>query len=65
GTATTIVDRLADAIRQAMASAEMKDRFAGGGSKAISTTPREFAAFIKEDTERWAPVVRASGARVE
>jgi tripartite-type tricarboxylate transporter receptor subunit TctC len=60
-----IVDKLADAIRQAMASAEMKEKYASGGSKAISTTPREFAAFIKEEIERWAPVVRASGARVE
>jgi tripartite-type tricarboxylate transporter receptor subunit TctC len=65
GTPTGIVDKLADAIRQAMGSAEMKDKFASGGSRAISTTPREFAAFIKEDTERWAPVIRASGARVE
>jgi tripartite-type tricarboxylate transporter receptor subunit TctC len=43
----------------------MKDKYAGGGSKAIFSTPREFAAFIKEDTERWAPVIRASGARVD
>jgi tripartite-type tricarboxylate transporter receptor subunit TctC len=28
-------------------------------------TPQQFAAFIKEDTERWAPAIRASGARVE
>ena len=64
-TPPAIVDKLADAIRQAMASTEMKERYASGGSKAISTTPREFAAFIKEEIERWAPVVRASGARVE
>jgi tripartite-type tricarboxylate transporter receptor subunit TctC len=65
GTPPPIVDKLADAIRQAMASAEMKEKYASGGSKAISTTPREFAAFIKAEIERWAPVVRASGARVE
>jgi len=48
-----------------MSGAEMKEKFAAGGSKAIFSTPREFAAFIKEDTERWAPVIRASGARVD
>ena len=64
-TPPAIVDKLADAIRQAMASAEMKEKYASGGSKAISTTPREFAAFIREEIERWAPVIRASGARVE
>ena len=36
-----------------------------GGSKATAMTPQQFAAFIKEDTERWAPVIRASGAKVE
>jgi tripartite-type tricarboxylate transporter receptor subunit TctC len=65
GTPAGIVDKLADAIRQAMSSTEMKEKFANGGSKAIFTTPREFAAFIREDTERWAPVIRASGARVD
>ena len=64
-TPPAIVDKLADAIRQAMSSAEMKEKYASGGSKAISTTPREFAAFIREEIERWAPVIRASGARVE
>jgi hypothetical protein len=28
-------------------------------------SPREFANFIREDTERWAPAIKASGARVE
>jgi tripartite-type tricarboxylate transporter receptor subunit TctC len=28
-------------------------------------SPREFAAFIAEDTARWAPAIKASGARVE
>jgi tripartite-type tricarboxylate transporter receptor subunit TctC len=65
GTPPVIVDKLAGAIQKAMATDEMKDKFALGGSKAISSTPREFAAYIKEDTERWAPVIRASGARVE
>jgi tripartite-type tricarboxylate transporter receptor subunit TctC len=65
GTPPVIVDKLAGAIQKAMASDEMKEKFALGGSKAISSTPRELAAYIKEDTERWAPVIRASGARVE
>ena len=65
GTSPAIVDKLAAAIQRAMATAEMQEKFALGGSKATSMTPREFAAFIREDTERWAPIIRASGARVE
>ena len=65
GTPPAIVEKLSAAIREAMATDEMKEKYAMGGSRAISSTPAEFAAFIKEDTERWAPVIRASGARVE
>jgi tripartite-type tricarboxylate transporter receptor subunit TctC len=65
GTPPAIVEKLAAAIQRAMASAEMQEKYAAGGSKATAMTPQQFAAFIKEDTERWAPVIRASGARVE
>jgi tripartite-type tricarboxylate transporter receptor subunit TctC len=65
GTPPSIVDKLSNAIQLAMATTEMKDKYAMGGSKATSMTPQQFAAFIKEDTERWAPAIRASGARVE
>jgi tripartite-type tricarboxylate transporter receptor subunit TctC len=33
--------------------------------EAAPTTPEELAAFVKSETERWAKVVKASGATVE
>ena len=65
GTPAGIVDKLAAAIHRALAGAEMQERLASGGSKATAMTPRQFADYIREDTERWAPIVRASGARIE
>ncbi|MEK6243667.1 MAG: tripartite tricarboxylate transporter substrate binding protein [Pseudomonadota bacterium] len=65
GTPPSIVDKLSSAIQRAMATTEMQEKYAAGGSKATAMTPQQFAAFIKEDTERWAPAIRASGARVE
>jgi tripartite-type tricarboxylate transporter receptor subunit TctC len=65
GTPQGIVDKLSAAIQRAMATQEMQEKYATGGSKATAMTPQQFAAFIKEDTERWAPIIRASGARVE
>src|SRR5262245_28508142 len=65
GTPPAIVEKLSAAVQAAMATAEMKDKYAAGGSRATAMTPQQFAAFIREDTERWAPVIRASGARVE
>ena len=65
GTPNAIVERLAAAIHRVLATPEMQERFASGGSKITPMSPTELAAFIKADTERWAPAIRASGARVE
>jgi tripartite-type tricarboxylate transporter receptor subunit TctC len=65
GTPPSIVEKLSAAIQRAMAGTEMQEKYAAGGSKATAMTPQQFAAFIREDTERWAPAIRASGARVE
>ena len=64
-TPPAIVEKLSAAIQKAMATQEMQDKYATGGSKATAMTPQQFAAYIKEDTERWAPIIRASGAKVE
>jgi tripartite-type tricarboxylate transporter receptor subunit TctC len=64
-TPPAIVDKLSQAIQRAMATSEMQDKYAGGGSKAVAASPQQFLAYIKEDTERWAPIIRASGAKVE
>jgi tripartite-type tricarboxylate transporter receptor subunit TctC len=64
-TPQAIVDKLAAAIQLAVASADLRDRFATGGSRATAMTPQQFAAYIREDTERWAPIIKASGAKVE
>ena len=65
GTPAAIVDKLAAAVHRALATSDMQERLASGGSKAFPLSPQQFAAYIKEDTERWAPIIRASGARVE
>ena len=64
GTPPGIVDKLAAAIHKALAG-EMKDKLASSGSMALPMSPQQFAAYIREDTDRWAPIIRASGARVE
>ena len=65
GTPPSIVNKLSLAIQRAMATTEMQEKYASGGSKATAMTPQQFAAFIKEETDRWAVAIRASGAKVE
>ena len=63
GTPRPIVDRLNAEITRATGAGEMKDAWAKQGAVAMSMTPDEFAQFMREDIEKWARIVRISGAK--
>jgi tripartite-type tricarboxylate transporter receptor subunit TctC len=66
GTPRAVIDRLNREANVAMASEEVKDRLAKLGIDALeSSTPESTAAFIREEAEKWAPIVKAAGAQVE
>jgi tripartite-type tricarboxylate transporter receptor subunit TctC len=44
---------------------DVKDRLAGAGFESIGNTPEQFAAYIRSEIEKWAQVVKASGARAD
>jgi len=65
GTPQAVVNRLNNALVKTLDSADVKKRLAADSSEAVGSTPAEFAAFIKAELARWAPVVKASGAKPE
>ena len=58
-----IVRKLSADIGRVLAMADVKNRMAEVGMEPAATTPEAFDAFIRREIERWAPVVRASGAK--
>lgn len=60
-----LVKRMSDAARQAVASAEVKRRIEFEGATAVGNAPEEFARFVQEEINRWAKVVKYSGAKPE
>jgi tripartite-type tricarboxylate transporter receptor subunit TctC len=48
-----------------MRAPEMKARMTHDGLVAIGSTREEFAAHIRAEGEKWARVIRASGASVD
>lgn len=62
-TPAATVNQLNAAINKALASPELRQRFAGLGLEPTGGSPADLAAAMKRDTERWAPVVKASGFR--
>ena len=55
------VDRFSAVIAAAARMPDVRERFPGWGLQPTGTTAAEFAAIQKADSERWAPVVKASG----
>jgi tripartite-type tricarboxylate transporter receptor subunit TctC len=59
-----IVSRLNTEIRSFMEGEDVKARLSGLGAEIQTTTPEEFARIVRTEIARWAPIVKASGAKV-
>ena len=65
GTPAEIVRRWNAQTTRIMQSADIQARLPNEGARFIPHTPEELAAFVKAEIAKWAPVVKASGARVD
>jgi tripartite-type tricarboxylate transporter receptor subunit TctC len=65
GTQREIVARLHGAIARALRDEEVGRRLAADGAEPVGSSPEEFTAFIKSETEKWAKVARAAGIKAE
>ena len=65
GIAADIVEKLHAATVKALNTAEIRERLATQGAMVVTSTPGEFAAYIKTEIVKWARIVSASGARLD
>jgi tripartite-type tricarboxylate transporter receptor subunit TctC len=65
GMPPAIVERLHRETMAVTGTPTARTRFAELGGSPSDMTPEEFTRFVAEETARWAPVVRASGATVD
>lgn len=65
GTPPEVVNKLNAAMVKALDKPEVQKSFESLGAVGVKTTPAEFGQFIKSEVEGWAPVVKASGAKVD
>ena len=64
-TPAAIITRLNSEIVKLVHDPEVIERFTAVGVEAASSTPQELEAFVKQEVQRWAKVVRESGATVD
>jgi len=60
-----IVNRLNAEVRRALSLPEVRERLRPEGIEPGDLDPQQFTAFMASELKRWAPVVRASGAKVD
>ncbi|TCT07660.1 Bug family tripartite tricarboxylate transporter substrate binding protein [Aquabacter spiritensis] len=65
GTPKAVVDTLNAEVLKTLQDPAVKQRYAEVGAEMRPMTPDEFGAFVKSEKEKWAKVVKASGARVD
>ena len=65
GTPPEIVRRWNAEVMRVMQSSDIQARLPVDGARFTPNTPEQFSAFVKSEIAKWAPVVKASGARVD
>jgi tripartite-type tricarboxylate transporter receptor subunit TctC len=65
GTPKEIVAKLNAEIVRILNMPDVKESLAVQGAEPFTSTPEQFAAYIKEETEKWAKIVKYSGVQLE
>ena len=58
-----IVEKLNREINAGLADPKIKARFIDLGAPPVAASPAEFGKIIADDTEKWAKVIKFSGAK--
>jgi tripartite-type tricarboxylate transporter receptor subunit TctC len=63
GTPAPVVDRLNAELRKILALPAVKDQFSAQGLEPTPSSPEEARAYLRTEVDKWAKVIKASGAR--
>ncbi len=65
GLPPAVLDKLSAEVMKSTKSKDMHDTLVKQGAEPVGNAPKEFAAFIKTETEKYAKVIRAAGIKPE
>ncbi len=65
GTSPEIVKRLHDAVVKVSADPALRKTLANLGYDIVASSPDDYTAYLRNEIERWTPVVKAAGIQVD
>ncbi len=65
GTPRPVIDKLHAKLTALIALPEVRERFQGAGTDPVTSTPEEFARFIRTERARWEGPSKASGVTID
>lgn len=65
GTPPAIIERLQRELKATLATAEVTGFMNNAGMEVIGSTPAEFDAYFREERDRWARIVKETGAKID
>ena len=65
GTPRPIVDRINAALNAAMSDPQVKERLRAAGLEPAGGTPEQFAKLIADESAKWEPVIKRTGAKLD
>ena len=65
GTPREVVDRINSALNAAIHDAAVKERLKAAGLEPVGGTPEQFGKLIQDESIKWAPIIKRSGARID
>lgn len=65
GTPRDVVDRINTALNAAIHDSTVKDRLKAAGLEPIGGSPEQFTKLIHDESVKWGPIIKRSGARID
>ncbi len=65
GTPRLVVEKLNREIAKALEAPDVRERLLGQGADPAPGTPEAFAAFMRDEMAKWAPVVKQAGVKLD
>lgn len=65
GTPPALIQRIRNDVAAVMALPEVAERIRTLGQEAIASTPEQYNAYILNETNKWAPIIKTTGAKLD